>query len=138
MPSSKAAAREEASRTLRYVGPLSDAGTPLADFFSNLLGRHLRDLLFSMIGASHQRAGLDMGEAKGHPLLFEEGKVSWIVEARNRQMLFGGLEILADGHDVAVNGAEIAHDFAGLVHRLSHPKDQSGFGAHAQLLRLAE
>jgi hypothetical protein len=36
-PSSKAAASEEARRTLRYVEPLSDARTPLADFFSILL-----------------------------------------------------------------------------------------------------
>src|SRR6188472_1713302 len=36
--SSKAAASEEARRTLRYVEPLSDARTPLADFFSILLG----------------------------------------------------------------------------------------------------
>jgi hypothetical protein len=34
--SSKAAASEEARRTLRYVEPLSDARTPLADFFSIL------------------------------------------------------------------------------------------------------
>ena len=36
-PSSKAAASEEARRTLRYVEPLSDARTMLADFFSILL-----------------------------------------------------------------------------------------------------
>ncbi len=36
-PISKAAAREEARRTLRYVEPLSAARTPLADFFSILL-----------------------------------------------------------------------------------------------------
>ena len=35
--SSKAAANEGARRTLRYVEPLSDARTPLADFFSILL-----------------------------------------------------------------------------------------------------
>ena len=33
----KAAAIEEARRTLRYVEPLSDARTPLADFFSILI-----------------------------------------------------------------------------------------------------
>jgi len=38
MPFSKAAASEEARRTLRYVEPLSDARTKLADFFSILLG----------------------------------------------------------------------------------------------------
>ena len=37
-PSSKAAASEEARRTLRYVEPLSAARTKLADFFSILLG----------------------------------------------------------------------------------------------------
>jgi len=36
-PFSKAAASEETRRTLRYVEPLSDARTPLADFFSILL-----------------------------------------------------------------------------------------------------
>ena len=37
-PSSKAAASEEAKRTLRYVELLSDARTMLAGFFSILLG----------------------------------------------------------------------------------------------------
>src|SRR5512139_3585228 len=36
-PSSKAAASEEARRTLRYVESLSDARRPLADFFGILL-----------------------------------------------------------------------------------------------------
>jgi hypothetical protein len=36
---SKAAASEEARRTLRYVEPLSAATTPLTDFFSILLMR---------------------------------------------------------------------------------------------------
>ena len=39
-PSSKAAASEEARRTLRYVEPLSAARTPLVDFFSILLEYH--------------------------------------------------------------------------------------------------
>ena len=38
MPSSKAAASEEARRTRRYVESLREARTPLADFFSILLG----------------------------------------------------------------------------------------------------
>ncbi len=42
MPSSKAAASEEARRTLRYVEPLSDARTPLADCFSILLEERRR------------------------------------------------------------------------------------------------
>ncbi len=41
--SSKAAASEEARRTLRYVERLSDARTLLADFFSILLEQKSRD-----------------------------------------------------------------------------------------------
>jgi hypothetical protein len=37
MPFSKATASEEARRTLRYVELLSEARTPLADFFSILI-----------------------------------------------------------------------------------------------------
>jgi len=37
-PSGKVAASEEVRRTLRYVEPLSDARTPLADFFNTLIG----------------------------------------------------------------------------------------------------
>ena len=40
-PSSKAAASEEARRTLRYVELLSEVRTPLADFFSILPILHL-------------------------------------------------------------------------------------------------
>jgi len=39
-PSGAAAASKEARRTLRYVEPLSDARTKLADFFSILLERN--------------------------------------------------------------------------------------------------
>ena len=42
-PSSKAAASEEARRTLRYVEPLNDARTPLEGFFSILLDWSLLD-----------------------------------------------------------------------------------------------
>jgi len=53
--SSKAATSEEARRTLRYVEPLSDVRTPLADFFSILLNRcHsavLRYLRFDIAGS---------------------------------------------------------------------------------------
>ena len=42
-PFSKAAASEEARRTLRYVEPLSAARTPLADFFSILLNKTVND-----------------------------------------------------------------------------------------------
>jgi hypothetical protein len=46
----KAAASEEARRTLRYVEPLSDARTPLANFFSILL---VFDLRFGKVANYH-------------------------------------------------------------------------------------
>ena len=42
-PSSKAAASEEARRTLRYVELLSEVRTPLAEFSSILLGREFSE-----------------------------------------------------------------------------------------------
>ena len=54
--SSKAAASEAARRTLRYVESLSDARTPLADFFSILLepvrGQRRPSSLADMEGSS--------------------------------------------------------------------------------------
>ena len=48
-PSSKAAASEGARHTFRYVEPLSDARTPLEDFFSILLeGLTARDMFPSL------------------------------------------------------------------------------------------
>ena len=44
--SSKAAASEEARRTFRYVEPLSDGRTMLADFFNTLLGAGCRRQLY--------------------------------------------------------------------------------------------
>ena len=52
-PSSKAAASEKARRTLRYVEPLSAARTPLADFFSILLGNG-GPLRHDIAGKTHQ------------------------------------------------------------------------------------
>jgi hypothetical protein len=46
----KAAVSEEARRTLRYVEPLSDARTPLANFFSILL---VFDLRFGKVANYH-------------------------------------------------------------------------------------
>ena len=53
-PSSKTAASEEARRTLRYVEPLSEARTPLADFFSILLETE-PDAKEDVLGAKVQR-----------------------------------------------------------------------------------
>ena len=56
--SSKAAASEDARRTLRYVELLSEARTPLADFFSILL----LDLpiVGNLCGGGHRRGNHDL------------------------------------------------------------------------------
>ena len=58
-PSSKAAASEEARRTLRYVEPLSDARTQLADFFSILLdwGLVMRPIVGEPGAAAQESSG---------------------------------------------------------------------------------
>ena len=56
-PSSKAATSEEARRTLRYVEPLSDARTPLEDFFSILPGKVI--LLNAGYRGAYQGRGAD-------------------------------------------------------------------------------
>ena len=50
MPPSKASASEEVRPTLRYVKALSEARTPLADFFSILL---VLDLCFGNVAHHH-------------------------------------------------------------------------------------
>jgi len=60
-PSSKAAASEEARRTLRYVELLSEARTKLADCFSILLQRRRG---FSGDKGSEQYLVRDLGETR--------------------------------------------------------------------------
>ena len=54
-PSSKAAASEEARRTLRYVEPLSEARTMLEDFFSILLNEVCVKRLHLPLAMSHEK-----------------------------------------------------------------------------------
>jgi hypothetical protein len=69
--SSKAAASEEARRTLRYVEPLSDARTPLADFFGIPLGRiGLRYQGADRVLISPRLVGLQHSGDRGHHSFF--------------------------------------------------------------------
>ena len=58
---------EEARRTLRYGEPLSEARTPLADFFSILLG-HRSPTFFATV--SRGKATLSIGERRN---VFSQG-----------------------------------------------------------------
>lgn len=94
----------------------------------------MNGLLFRVIGASDQWPGLYVGESHRPPLFFQERKFSGSIIAGDRQMVSRRLEILSDGDDVAVDGSQIAHDFTGLVQRLTHAQDQAGLGRHSLLL----
>ena len=58
-PFSKAAASEEARRTLRYVEPLSDVKTSLADFFSILLEVSRLDHILDAINVEPVAGGIE-------------------------------------------------------------------------------
>jgi hypothetical protein len=58
-PSSKAAASEEARRTLRYVEPLSDARTMLAGFFSILLKVSRLDHILDTVDVKPVTGGIE-------------------------------------------------------------------------------
>jgi len=95
-PSSKAAASKEAKRTLRYVEPLSDARTPLEDFFSILLeivpGRHRFDLT--------RVAWASVDRAKMHDLFaFFPGDLRPVVRIGRIGQVFVFLELLPNGAD---------------------------------------
>ena len=81
-PSSKAAASEEAMRTLRYVEPLSEARTKLEDFFSILLSPP--GLLASKAdpGVLVVRRGGRTRKAPPGERIERHSRHSWIVRAR--------------------------------------------------------
>ena len=86
-PSSKAAASEEARRTLRYVEPLSVARTPLADFFSILLEVAVIDdlpcpvQLMELEQLSREQV-LELNIPTGAPLLYELDRTGKVVDHR--------------------------------------------------------
>jgi hypothetical protein len=70
-PSSEAAASEEARRTLRYVEPLSDARTKLADIFSILLDLKMfaQGQTLALIRGSEGRT-IELTRACEHPVVY--------------------------------------------------------------------
>lgn len=58
--------------------------------------------------------------------------------AFDRQAFFVGLEVLADGHDVAGGGAEVTHQVDDLFERFSQARHDAAFGEHRRALRVAE
>lgn len=56
-----------------------------------------------MVGTADERSRFDMAEAEREAVRFQGSEFVGVVEACDGKMLFGRLEVLADGHDVAVD-----------------------------------
>ena len=106
-PSSKAAASDEARRTLRYVEPLSDARTPLADFFSILLDLRLRECTQLIINVE----GRSAEEIFGHPdhLKFRSCMTLFMTATTNNKVFKDALLKYFDGKPDTLTLDLLAH-----------------------------
>ena len=75
-----------------------------------------------------------MAEAEGEAFLFQSCKFIGVVKSRHGKMLLRWLKVLADGHDVAFDRAQVPHDVERLIRRLAHADDQARLRGHAHLL----
>src|SRR5438445_2386856 len=91
------------------------------------LGRRRTSLLFSMVGTADERAGLHMAEAQREPLLLEQPELLRRVEAHDRPMDLGWLQVLPDRHHVAPDRSQVAHHFSNLFGRLPHSDHETRF-----------
>ena len=84
--------------------------------------------LVGVIGAAHEGTGFDVGEAEGGSggAVFGE-LLGWDV-AQDGEVFGRGAEVLAEGEDVDLGGAEVAHDGLHFVHGLAEAEHEAGFG----------
>ncbi len=82
-------------------------------------------MLFSMIRASHERAGFHVAEPESHAFLLEDLKFFRIVEACDGRMLWGGAKVLANCENVTSYGSEVPHYLTDLLWRFSQPGYQT-------------
>ena len=98
MAVSEAAASKEARRTLRYVEPLSDARTKLADFFSILLAAEGRKQRLELHGEADIARDLQParhGNRKSAELAVEQPDT--VVSAQRERYLRIGIDAFFDG-----------------------------------------
>ncbi len=72
------------------------------------------------------------------PISRQRGELVGVVEARDGKMSFCRLQVLPDGHDVALDRSQVMHDRTRLVRRFAHADDQAGLGRHAHLFGSAQ
>src|SRR6266566_2622835 len=95
-----------------------------------------RDLLISVVGGAHHRAGLDMAETHRQGLLLEPDEFLGPVVAHHLGMLLRRSEVLTDGQDVDVVGSHVSKHFEQLVLGLAKADHQPRLGDHLRLERL--
>ena len=84
--------------------------------------------IIRMIRAAHEWAAGDVGEAHGLGGFFVRGKLVGVDELHHRQMFFGGLEVLAEGEEVAADGAKVGDRLVQFGFRFAEAEHESGLG----------
>lgn len=69
-----------------------------------------------------------MGEAHRFAGFFVLGELVGMNEFNHRQMLFGGLEVLAEREQIATDGAKVGHCFVQFGFRFAEAEHEAGFG----------
>ena len=78
--------------------------------------------------STDERSALDVPEAELHADLVEAAEVFGRDVAIERDVAVGRAQVLAEGEDVDVDGAEILHDLDDLLVRLAHAEDDARLG----------
>jgi len=97
-----------------------------------------------VVGAAYHGAGLDVAQAHGFALTFVVGEKIRVHEAVDGQVVGGGLEVLADGEDVARAAAglggidEFAHQVSDFLVAFADTDHNAGFGDEAGFFGAAE
>ncbi len=81
-----------------------------------------------VIAGAHEGTALHPLEAARLALFFEASELIGRIVPHNRQVETARLQILADGHDVQVVGAQVVHHLQNLVPRLAQPDHDARFG----------
>ena len=97
---------------------------------------HLRpdavELALGVIGGADQRTRLDVGEADRASGFTELRELLGRVVARDRQVLGRRPQVLAEGQDVDVRLAQVAHRLEQLVALFAQTEDDAGLGQQAR------
>src|SRR5215207_8706854 len=100
--------------------------TPDSSPSSSYAGR--LNLLPGVVAGTHERAALDVPEAELHADLVEAPELVRRDVSIERDVAFGGPEVLTEREDVHVHRPEILHDRDDLLVGLAHTEDDAGFG----------